>query len=89
MSIEAVCVKVVMDGDRARVVEPQTHRVVHSVRLDTTASASSAIEHVVNISTYPLRKRAPERLRTENSNQYRQFTHDTNVVESIGALMAT
>jgi hypothetical protein len=68
--IEAVPIDVVVDGDRVRVVDPETRRVLHLVRLEATESVSSVIEHAVNARTAPLRKRAPDKLRSENSTYY-------------------
>ena len=65
MGIKAVPVDVVVDRDRNRVVEPETGRVLHTVRLDRTSSERPILEHVVNVRTYPLRKCAPERLRAK------------------------
>jgi hypothetical protein len=62
IGLDAVPVEVVVDGDRARVVDPESGRVDRLVRLDTTVSESSAIEHVVNARTSPLRNLAPDRI---------------------------
>ena len=62
IGLDAVPVEVVVDGDRARVVDPESGRVDRLVRLDTTVSESSAIEHVVNVRTSPLRNLAPDRI---------------------------
>jgi len=62
LGIDAVPVDVVMDNDRARVVE--TSRCLHSFRFETTGSVASAISHVVNAYTRPDRNRAPARLIT-------------------------
>jgi len=65
VGIEAVPLDVVPDGDWVRVVDPETGRVVHSVRLDLTLSERLILEHVVNTCTYPLRKRAPADLKKD------------------------
>jgi hypothetical protein len=59
IGIEAVPVDVVVDGNRARAVEPESGRALHSVRSDKTESISSVIEHVVNARTSPDRNLAP------------------------------
>ncbi len=69
VGIEAVPVDVVAGENRVSVVDPETGRVLHSVRLDRNESGSSLVEHVVNVRTSPLRKRAPERLLATNSSQ--------------------
>jgi hypothetical protein len=50
-------------GDPVRVVEPETGRCHHSVRLELTESTSSVKEYVVNARTSPLCKRAPADLK--------------------------
>jgi hypothetical protein len=48
VGIEAVPVDVVVDGDRARDVEPESGRALRSVKLDKTESVGSAAARVVN-----------------------------------------
>lgn len=49
VGIEAVPMDMVAGGHRAEVVEPETGRILHSVRLDKTESEGPAAEHVVNV----------------------------------------
>jgi hypothetical protein len=61
-----VPVDVVVDGDSARVVEPETRRVFHSVRLlDRTLPEGSGAERLVNISTLSQRRSAPADLKKD------------------------
>jgi hypothetical protein len=61
VGIEAVAVDVVVDGRRAKVVEPKTRHVLHLVRPESIESASSVIEYVVNGRTLAQRRSAPAR----------------------------
>jgi hypothetical protein len=58
VGIEADPVDVILDEDRAKVVEPGIARVLNSVRLELTESAPPGIEHLVNSHTSQLRKRS-------------------------------
>jgi hypothetical protein len=58
VGVEAVPVDVLLDGERARVDDLQVARVLRSVRLESSGSVWSVGGHVVNVRTYPLRKRA-------------------------------
>jgi hypothetical protein len=60
--IEAVPINVVVDGERVRVVDPETGRLLHSVRLAATESLPSAIEHVVDARTLSQGRSAPSDL---------------------------
>jgi hypothetical protein len=55
----AVLVDVVVDRDWARVVEPGSRRVLHSVRLESTESVGSVAWHVVNARTLAPGRSAP------------------------------
>jgi hypothetical protein len=61
VGIEAVPVDVVVDRDGAKVIEPESPRSLHSVRLDRIVSERPIPEHAVNARTSPLRNLAPER----------------------------
>jgi hypothetical protein len=62
--IEAIPVDVIANKDGAKIIEHNGRRVLYSVRLDSSGSVSSLFEHVVNVRTSPLCKRAPDRLAT-------------------------
>jgi hypothetical protein len=64
VGLDAVAVDLVVDGHRAKVVEPETGHILHSVRRGATGSVSAVIGHVVNARTSPLRKLAPAYLMT-------------------------
>jgi hypothetical protein len=64
VGIEAVPVDVIVDGDRAEVVERTRRRVFHSVRLESTGSVASLTSHLVNYRTHPVRNLAPDYLMT-------------------------
>lgn len=59
VGIDAVPVEVRLAGDAVRVVEPEIGRILHSVTLDTTLSAGSILEHVVNVCAFAPRRSAP------------------------------
>jgi hypothetical protein len=70
VGIEAVPVDVIVDAERVKVVELETRRTVHSVRLESSGSVSSVVQHIVNVRTSPDCNLAPERLRAEKSAYY-------------------
>jgi hypothetical protein len=59
--IEAIPIDVIVDDDRAKIVESKIGRIDYSVKLESTASVSSITAHIVNVQTSPIRKRAPAR----------------------------
>ena len=61
IGIKADPVDVVVDDDRAKVIEAETSRCLHPVRLESSESEGSVLGHVVNARTSPLRKAALQR----------------------------
>ena len=67
MDIEAVPVDVAVDGDRARVLESKTTRILYSVRLGTSSPGEPPASQTVNTRTLAPGRSAPERLLSEKS----------------------
>jgi hypothetical protein len=67
MGLDAVPVDVIADGDWVRVVDPETGRCIHFVRLDTSASGWPVPKHVVNIRAHPDRNLAPAKIIAQRS----------------------
>ena len=61
----AIPVDVVVDGDRVKVVDPETGRCRLSVRLGTTSPGVTEPSQVVNTRTSPLRNLAPADLKKD------------------------
>ena len=59
VGIEAAQVEIVVDGDRAKGVEPSTDRCLHSIKLRTTEPADSVLKQVVNARTLAPGRSAP------------------------------
>lgn len=78
--IEVVPVEVALEGNQGMVVEPETRRRLDSIRLESTESVSSVIEHVVNAHTHPDRNLAPARLQSEKSPYHSHPPYNTQTV---------
>jgi hypothetical protein len=61
VGIEAVPVDVIVDGERVKVVEPESGHTLHSVSLGTTSPGDAPAAQVVNAHTPPGRNLAPAR----------------------------
>jgi hypothetical protein len=59
VEIAAVPVDAIVDGERAKVVEPETGRNLRSFRLESTESVGSVAWHVVNARTLAQGRSAP------------------------------
>jgi hypothetical protein len=71
--IEAVPVDVVVDGERVRVVDPETRRLLHSVRLESTESVWSVVEQVVNVRALAPGRSAPANLKQDAEREACEF----------------
>lgn len=85
--IEAVPMDVLVDRDRASVVESEIGRCRDAVKPRTTLPGSPRQEQVVNFRTLAPGRSAPERMTTRNSTHYRQSTHSTTGVKLIRLAM--